>query len=818
MSDRNKKLSSLKKKESARNVQIIGNSTSFIEIIEATVDEFKDALGVGVEFKNLDVLLKELSSVSAVAQDIKNLNEAIRAINLPTQVSIDGLDALVEVTKALNRKSKISLESDELKLDPKPFIDVSEKISELIVKIESQKVGKQGQNPGDYIPMRRVLMVGKRLMYDDSHYTGGGGGGSNIPIVAGAVPIVNPDGSTLTRAEDTPHTTGDAGMMALAVRNDTGAALAGSDGDYIPLTTDATGALRTDNNGTISANNSSVATLNSGVVFTGTSDEVLNYNEIRVSVFSNVASATDGLSIQQSSDNSNWDITDNYTIPAGVGKTYSVPRQARYFRIVYTNGGTNQASFRLQTILNREGVGSSSQRPSDSYTNETDLEQVQAFGMVYDSTTGLWNRAKGDATGGTTIQHRPDNTTTGSIVANGGTVTATVTPGMAGWTMGYYGTYATGASLTMEASFDGGLTYASVRMLQGSSGVLGYVVTISAVSNSTSYFVADIPSGATHIRVRCSAWAAPTGTINIVLGQSVERFATPVATQSVVVSSVTTITPGVTATSLGKAEDAVHASGDTGVFNLAVGNEAQTTLAGDGDYIGHAVDTKGNTLAVGNVAAAATDAGNPVKIGGKYNLTVPTYADGQRGDVQLNLRGAVKSELVGGGGATAIVGLVDNADAVAVAAVASRLAVIARNFIFNGTSYDRQYGIGGVTSGVATGIAAVGISSGLMPTGTVLNTYSVRITSNTTTTPIASTAYISSITISSEVAGTTSTVTIQDKSGTPLKLVNGLTTVAVTTAPVPINFQTPIKMTSGIDIITAGVAAATVDIWINYYA
>jgi hypothetical protein len=49
---------------------------------------------------------------------------------------------------------------------------------------------------------------------------------------------------SITHAEDTAHTSGDAGVMSLAVRNDTGAVLAGTDGDYIPLTTDASGNLR----------------------------------------------------------------------------------------------------------------------------------------------------------------------------------------------------------------------------------------------------------------------------------------------------------------------------------------------------------------------------------------------------------------------------------------------------------------------------------------------------------------------------------------------------------------------------------------------
>jgi hypothetical protein len=49
--------------------------------------------------------------------------------------------------------------------------------------------------------------------------------------------------TALSKAEDSVHVSGDQGIMSLAVRNDAGTALAG-DGDYIPFSTDATGALR----------------------------------------------------------------------------------------------------------------------------------------------------------------------------------------------------------------------------------------------------------------------------------------------------------------------------------------------------------------------------------------------------------------------------------------------------------------------------------------------------------------------------------------------------------------------------------------------
>lgn len=164
-----------------------------------------------------------------------------------------------------------------------------------------------------------------------------------------------------------------------------------------------------------------------------------------------------------------------------------------------------------------------------------------------------------------------DNITTGTIVANGGTVVTAVVAGNAGWTMAYQGTYSTGASLTMEVSFDGGTTYSSCRMLQGSSGILGYVVTIAAVVNSSSFFVADIPSGATNLRVRCSAWAAPTGTINITLSQSVERFSTPVATQAVTATVTGTIS------GLKTTNAAVPAATNLGVLP-SVANAAKPSL------------------------------------------------------------------------------------------------------------------------------------------------------------------------------------------------------------------------------------------------
>lgn len=75
----------------------------------------------------------------------------------------------------------------------------------------------------------------------------GGYDGANVQAIAtDASGNLQVDVLTLpaTFAEDAAHNSGDLGVQALAVRNDAGAALAGTDGDYIPLSTDATGNLR----------------------------------------------------------------------------------------------------------------------------------------------------------------------------------------------------------------------------------------------------------------------------------------------------------------------------------------------------------------------------------------------------------------------------------------------------------------------------------------------------------------------------------------------------------------------------------------------
>jgi hypothetical protein len=142
---------------------------------------------------------------------------------------------------------------------------------------------------------------------------------------------------------------------------------------------DFTGAATSTNQqSTVSTLNSSSTALGIGGIFSGAWVDIIDYAEIIVSVFSDKASATNGLLVEWSSDASLVCGNDVYIIPANAGKTYSFPRQNRYVRITYTNGAVAQTTFCLETILSRYASKGSSHRIKDSIVNEDDAILVKA--------------------------------------------------------------------------------------------------------------------------------------------------------------------------------------------------------------------------------------------------------------------------------------------------------------------------------------------------------------------------------------------------------------------------------------------------------
>lgn len=93
-------------------------------------------------------------------------------------------------------------------------------------------------------------------------------------------------------------------------------------------------------------------------VFTGTAIDLTPYVSGIVAVFADQNSATEGLDIQYSTDGTNWDHAGahSYTITANEARGIEFGVEARYVRIMYTNGAVAQGAFRMQTLLSKKTV------------------------------------------------------------------------------------------------------------------------------------------------------------------------------------------------------------------------------------------------------------------------------------------------------------------------------------------------------------------------------------------------------------------------------------------------------------------------------
>jgi hypothetical protein len=195
-----------------------------------------------------------------------------------------------------------------------------------------------------------------------------------------------------------------------------------------------------------------------------------------------------------------------------------------------------------------------------------------------------------------------------------------------------------------------------------------------------------------------------------------------------------------------------------------------------------------------SVLPASPTATNALLQGCQYNATQETFTNGQQGTQQCSNRG---EHLVGVGvsgfnvsliqqnGSGAVLFQPDNADAVAITTNLNAFKVTARNTVFNGTSWDRQYGTAGAgvnTSGTYT------LTSG--------NSYS-HLTGLATTTIKSGAGVLHSVNIN--VKGATANIaTIYDSttgSGTVIGVID--TTVDVMTHTYDIAFNT------GLTIVTS---------------
>lgn len=112
----------------------------------------------------------------------------------------------------------------------------------------------------------------------------------------------------------------------------------------------------------------------------------------------------------------------------------------------------------------------------------------------------------------------------------------------------------------------------------------------------------------------------------------------------------------------------------------------------------------------GGVASGSADSGNPVKAGGKYNSTQPTFSDGNRGDLQLDSRGRLRVIIGSGTVEPVVASLSDSQNR-----TAASLLVSAAPALDNGTNLERARGNWNTTTG-DTGTKTTGTFNGATQT------------------------------------------------------------------------------------------------------
>lgn len=80
--------------------------------------------------------------------------------------------------------------------------------------------------------------------------------------------------------------------------------------------------------------------------------------------------------------------------------------------------------------------------------------------------------------------------------------------------------------------------------------------------------------------------------------------------------------------------------GDVTINNASGGSAVNIQDGGNSITVDQSTASSLNAQVVGNIASAATDSGNPIKVGTIYNSTPPLFTNGQRADAQSDENGA----------------------------------------------------------------------------------------------------------------------------------------------------------------------------------
>ena len=129
-------------------------------------------------------------------------------------------------------------------------------------------------------------------------------------------------------------------------------------------------------------NNSSTTLLTANSIFTGTGTSTTGYNTIILYIKSDIGSKSGGIEIHFSNDNVTYEALyqDTYFATGSFIKLYNITK--KYYKIIYTNGNSNQASFDISSRLSVNSTSSTVSSSSISNFDNSYESSIDAFGKL----------------------------------------------------------------------------------------------------------------------------------------------------------------------------------------------------------------------------------------------------------------------------------------------------------------------------------------------------------------------------------------------------------------------------------------------------
>jgi len=216
------------------NTNKAGSGTSYVPLVDSDghlqVDAMSSALPSG-------------AATAANQSTIIGHVDGIETLITSTNSKIDTFDAVLD--NILTKNTEIDTVLDTIKGDTEAIETAVHLLATAIdgSHMQVDVVAISAQSDGTYIgdiKFGESLPAGSAAIGKLAANSGVDIGDVDVTSVVPGTGATN-----LGKAEDAAHSSGDTGVMALAVRNDDVAALAGADGDYSPLQVNAAGSLYT---------------------------------------------------------------------------------------------------------------------------------------------------------------------------------------------------------------------------------------------------------------------------------------------------------------------------------------------------------------------------------------------------------------------------------------------------------------------------------------------------------------------------------------------------------------------------------------------